>query len=125
MPGQRPTPASIDAYIAAAPPLVRQILARIRRTVRRAAPEAQEITSYRMPAFRWNGILLYFGRLVRACARYANAKGNLRFPLDEPIPYRLIERIVRLRVRQNAGKAKRRPPRPGRRTITARKPGRS
>ncbi len=73
-----------------------------------------------MPAFRLNGILLYFAgfknhigmyppisgdaRLQRALARYAGPKGNLRFPLDKPIPYDLIRRIVRLRVKQNLAK---------------------
>ena len=115
------TPQSIDEYIAAFPPEVQAILQRIRSTVRNAAPDGQEIISYRMPAFTLNGILVYFAAfkkhiglyppvsgdasLEKAIAPYAGEKGNLRFPLDQPIPYDLIERIVKLRVKQNLAKA--------------------
>ena len=117
----RKAPSSIDDYIEPFPPDVHAILQRIRRTIRRAAPGAEEKISYRIPAFAQNGIVLWFAAfknhiglfppvkgdaaLQRAMAPYANAKGNLRFPLDEPIPYRLIERIARLRVKQNRAKA--------------------
>ena len=114
-------PRTIDEYIAGFPPRVRTILKQIRATVRAAAPDAQEVISYRMPAFRQNGILIYFAafkahigvfppvsgdaRLEKALARYAGPKGNLQFPLDEPIPYDLIRRIVTLRAKQNTAKA--------------------
>lgn len=114
-------PANIDQYIQASPPRVRPILQRIRRTVRAAAPEAAEVISYRMPAFRLHGILIYFAafknhiglyppvrgsaQLVKAAAAYAGEKGNLRFPLDEPIPYDLIKQIVLHRKQQNLSKA--------------------
>lgn len=114
------TPKTIDEYIAKASPEVREILETIRATIRRAAPDAQEILSYRMPAFTQNGILVYFAAfkahiglyppvsgdaaLEQATAPYAGEKGNLRFPLDQPIPYDLIERIVKLRVQQNLAK---------------------
>jgi uncharacterized protein YdhG (YjbR/CyaY superfamily) len=120
MPGDSKMPATIDDYIQASPPRVRHILERIRRTVRSAAPEATEVISYRMPAFKLHGILIYFAafknhiglfppvkgdpKLVKAAARYAGEKGNLRFPLDEPIPYDLIKRIVLHRVEQSASK---------------------
>ena len=115
-------PENVDAYIAAFPPPVKAILERIRRTIRRAAPDAEEIISYRMPAFRLNGVLVYFAAfknhiglfppvggdaaLERAIAPYAGEKGNLRFPLDRPIPYGLIQRIARLRVKQDRAKAR-------------------
>jgi uncharacterized protein YdhG (YjbR/CyaY superfamily) len=119
------TPTSIDEYIAASPAAVRPILREIRRTIRIAAPQAEEVISYRMPAFRQHGILVYFAafkshiglfppvsgdaRLEKAVERYAGPKGNLKFPLDRPIPYALIGRIVRVRLKQNiARKAARR-----------------
>lgn len=117
-------PKSIDEYISASPAEVQPILEKIRRTLAAAAPEAQEVISYRMPAFRRHGILVYFAAfknhiglyppvrgdadLMAELARYAGPKGNLKFPLDQPIPYDLIERIALLRVKQDlaAGAAK-------------------
>lgn len=126
------TPQSIDEYIAAFPPEVQAILEKIRSTISNAAPDAQETISYRMPAFTLNGVLVYFAAfkkhiglyppvageasLERAISPYAGEKGNLRFPLDQSIPYDLIERIVQLRVKQSLAKARRsrgaRPTRP-------------
>jgi uncharacterized protein YdhG (YjbR/CyaY superfamily) len=115
-----PNFANIDEYIQAYPPEIQSILQSIRTTIRKAAPEAEEIISYMMPAFKQNGILVYFAAfkkhiglyppvsgdlsLEKAIAPYAGPKGNLQFPLDQPIPYDLIERIVKLRVRQNQAK---------------------
>jgi uncharacterized protein YdhG (YjbR/CyaY superfamily) len=109
-------PTSIDEYIAAAPSKVQPILEKIRRTIAGAAPGAEEIISYRMPAFRLHGILVYFAafrnhiglyppvsgdaKLEKALLPYAGPKGNLKFPLDQPIPYDLIKRVVLLRVKQ-------------------------
>jgi uncharacterized protein YdhG (YjbR/CyaY superfamily) len=114
-------PKSIDEYIAASSSDVQPILEKIRSTIRSAAPDAEERISYRIPAFTQNGILVYFAAfknhigfyppikadaaLAKAIAKYAGEKGNLRFPLDEPIPYALIKRIVTLRVKHNAAKA--------------------
>jgi uncharacterized protein YdhG (YjbR/CyaY superfamily) len=111
----------IDSYIAQFPPAVQAILRKVRATIRKAAPQAQETISYQMPAFRQHGILVYFAAwtkhiglyppisgdkaLEKSIARYAGEKGNLQFPLDEPIPYDLIERIVTLRVQQDSAKA--------------------
>ena len=113
----RPTPTNIDEYIAGFSPDVQTILETIRQTIRRAAPDAQETISYRMPAFTLKGILVYFAafknhiglyppmtgdsKLEKAISPYAGEKGNLRFPLDQPIPYPLVERIVKHRARQN------------------------
>jgi uncharacterized protein YdhG (YjbR/CyaY superfamily) len=115
------TPQSIDEYIAAFSPEVQAILERIRLAIAKGAPAAQETISYRIPTFTLSGALVYFAAfkthigfyppvkgdagLEKAVAPYAGEKGNLRFPLDQPIPYRLIERIVRLRVKQNLAKA--------------------
>jgi uncharacterized protein YdhG (YjbR/CyaY superfamily) len=115
------TPNNIDEYIAAFTPDVQTILERIRLTIRNAAPDAQETISYRIPAFTQHGILVYFAafknhiglyppvsgdaKLEKAISPYAGEKGNLRFPLNQPIPYDLIERIVKLRLKQNLAKA--------------------
>lgn len=114
-------PQTIDEYIAAFPPDVQKILKKVRKIVRGAAPGAEEAISYGIPALRSNGVLVYFAafkehigfyppiegdaKLKQDAARYAGEKGNLRFPFDEPIPYDLIERITRLRVKQDLAKA--------------------
>jgi uncharacterized protein YdhG (YjbR/CyaY superfamily) len=93
------------------------ILQQIRQVICGAAPGAQEGISYRMPVFKQAGVLVYFGAFKRhiglyppvsgdasleeAVLPYAGDKGNLRFPLDQPIPYELIERIVRHRLKQH------------------------
>ena len=123
MAAARGRPESIDQYIAVRPPEVRVILRKLRSTIKRAAPpETEEIMSYRIPAFRLHGILVYFAafknhigvfppirgntRLEAAAAKYAGPKGNLKFPLGEPIPYALITRIVKYRVKQSLAKAR-------------------
>ena len=114
-------PTTVDEYIAAFPPEVRRILQRVRRVARAAAPEAREVISYRMPALKQNGVLVYFAAfknhiglyppisgdadIAKAVAPYAGEKGNLRFPFDEPIPYDLIARITALRLKQDLAKA--------------------
>jgi len=111
----------IDGYIAQFSPDVQAILQKVRTTISSAAPEAKETISYLMPAFKLHGMLVYFAAwekhiglypplsgnktLEKAVARYAGPKGNLQFPLDESIPYDLIERIVKLRVKQDSVKA--------------------
>jgi uncharacterized protein YdhG (YjbR/CyaY superfamily) len=121
MPAQS-TPATIDDYIAAFPKEVQAILKKIRLTVRAAAPKAEEKISYRMPAFAQNGILIYFAafknhigifppvrgddKLIKELSRYRGEKGNLKFPLDEPVPYKLISKIVKLRLKQHAEKVR-------------------
>jgi uncharacterized protein YdhG (YjbR/CyaY superfamily) len=116
---------AIDKYIAAFPPDVQAILKKIRSTVRKAAPRADEKISYRIPAFFQNGIVIYFAafkkhigvyppirgdeKLNKALARYRGEKGNLQFPLDEPIPYGLITRIVKFKLKENAAKVRSKP----------------
>jgi uncharacterized protein YdhG (YjbR/CyaY superfamily) len=121
MAAARTTPKDVDDYIAGFAPDVQSILQRIRSTVRKVAPDAVEGISYAIPCFKLDGVLVYFAAfqqhigfyppvrgdaaLEKAAAKYAGEKGNLRFPLDQPIPYPLIERIVKLRVKQNRAKA--------------------
>jgi uncharacterized protein YdhG (YjbR/CyaY superfamily) len=108
---------TIDDHITAASPVAQPILKEIRRIFRKAAPKAEEVISYRMPAFRGNGVLVYFAAfknhiglyppirgdkaLEKALAPYRGPKGNLQFRYDQPIPYDLIERIAKLRVAQD------------------------
>src|SRR5436190_19497349 len=104
---QKPT--DIDAYILQFPADVQAVLEQVRETIRRAAPDAEETVSYQMPAFRQRGILVYFAAwkkhiglyppisgdqaVEKAIAHYTGPKENLQFPLNEPMPLDLIERI--------------------------------
>ncbi len=115
------SPASIDEYIAAFPPAIQEILQRIRQVIREEAPQAQETIRYQMPTFRLNGNLVHFAafqhhigfyptptgiaEFERDLAAYKGGKGSVQFPLDQPIPYDLIRRIVRFRVAESQAKA--------------------
>jgi uncharacterized protein YdhG (YjbR/CyaY superfamily) len=114
-------PTTIDEYVAGFEPKVQTVLQTVRGVVRKAAPKAREVISYSMPALKQNGVLIYFAafknhigfyppirgdaRLEKAAARYAGEKGNLRFPLDEPMPLKLIRALTKLRAKQDAAKA--------------------
>lgn len=118
-----PTPAAadIDTYIARYAPPVQDLLRELRAAVRAAAPEAEETISYGMPAFRQDGILVYFAAYARHIgfyptgsgieafkdefAGYAWSKGAVQFPLDRPLPVDLVRRIVQFRVEENRNKA--------------------
>jgi uncharacterized protein YdhG (YjbR/CyaY superfamily) len=110
----------VDAYISLFPGPVQAKLSAMRRTIRKAAPEAEECISYRMPAYRLGGMLVYFAAFrhhigfyptasgIRAFKRdlvgYKQATGSVQFPLDRPLPLGLVARIVRHRVRENLEK---------------------
>jgi uncharacterized protein YdhG (YjbR/CyaY superfamily) len=120
MKADQKSPATIDEYIAGFPQDVQQILERVRTTIREAAPEAVETISYQMPTFDLDGKhLVYFaaykkhigmypvpmGSEMEGLAAYEAGKGTARFPLDRPIPFDLITRIVEFRIRENAARA--------------------
>jgi uncharacterized protein YdhG (YjbR/CyaY superfamily) len=111
----------VDAYLAAFPPAVCARLKKMRRAIRAAAPKATEGMSYGIPAYRQRNIIVYFAgfkehigmfppargdaALEKAVAKYANAKGNLRFPHAAALPLPLISRIARHQARQDAARA--------------------
>ena len=117
----RAAPRDIDEYIAGFPQPVREILEQIRSTIRNAAPGAEETIRYQIPTFALRGNLVHFGahpshigfyptptgieRFKKELAGYEGAKGSVQFPLDEPIPFDLIARIVRFRVEENLERA--------------------
>src|SRR5258705_13762132 len=113
-------PKNVDEYLAAQPKKVQSILNKLRSTIKSAAPKADEVISYQMPAYKYNGMLVFFaawqnhiglypaGRLIafeKELARYERSKGTIKFPLDKPIPYNLISRIVKFRIKENDLKA--------------------
>ena len=110
------SPQTVDQYISQAPIQVQSLLAEIRATVQLAAPLAEERISYGMPAYFLDGALVYFGAFKKhvgffppvrdaalkpLVARYAGPKGNLQFPLAEPMPHALITQIVNARIAEN------------------------
>ena len=113
------TTATIDAYIARCPPDVRPVLERIRTTIRQAAPDAHETVAYGIPTFRLNGNLVHFAAFrshvgfyptpsgiesfKKELSPYKRAKGSVQFPLNQPIPFDLIAKIVEFRVKEAAG----------------------
>lgn len=115
-------PAGVDEYIAAFPPEVQEILEKVRATIKGAAPGAVECIAYAMPAYKLNGPLVYFAgyknhigfyatptgheAFKKELSKYKEGKGSVQFPLDEPMPFKLIEKIVRFRVKENMAKGK-------------------
>lgn len=111
---------SIDEYISALPEDIQIIIRKIRKIIRQNAPGAQETISYNIPTFRLNGNLVHFAAFKnhigffptssprrafkKELARYKGGPGTIQFPLDKPIPYTLIKKIVKYRVKENLGK---------------------
>lgn len=118
---KRTTAKNIDEYIAGFPKDVQEVLERIRATIREAAPEAKETINYQIPTFTLYGNLVHFAafekhigfyptptgieQFKQELSVYKGAKGSVQFPLDEPIPYDLISRIVKFRVKENLERA--------------------
>lgn len=122
-------PRTIDEYLDRVSPDKRAALQALRETVRAAAPDAEECISYQMPAFRLNGMLVWFGAGVNHCAFYpgatvaafkdelsgfATSKGTIRFQPDTPLPTALVRRIVLARIEQNSQRRAARAPSRGR-----------
>ncbi len=115
-------PKDVDEYISWFPAETQKLLKQIRAIIRKAAPKAEEVISYNMPAYKLNGMLAFFAAYPRhigfypipsglAAFRkelsvYKQGKGSVQFPLDKPLPVGLITRIVKFRVKENLQKAK-------------------
>ncbi len=111
---------NIDDYLSIFPKEVQIILEEMRQEIRAAAPEAEEVISYQMPAFKQKGVLVWFAAFkdhigffptalgVEAfkeeLSGYETSKGTIRFPIDKPIPLDLVKKIVEFRVKENLGK---------------------
>ncbi len=117
MKSNQTAPENINEYIESFPSDVREILEKIRATIRKAAPEAEEAIKYQIPTFTLKGNLVHFAaykkhigfypgstgveRFKNELSAYEGAKGSVRFPLDKPIPFDLISKIVKFRVKEN------------------------
>jgi uncharacterized protein YdhG (YjbR/CyaY superfamily) len=112
---------SIDEYIAAFPKEIQKILEEVRATIKAVAPDAEEKISYQMPTFTLKGNLVHFAafknhigfyptptgidKFKKELSVYEGAKGSVQFPLEKPIPYDLISKIVKFRVKENSARA--------------------
>jgi len=110
-------PQTIDQYIAAFPPDVQALLNKLRRVIREAAPKAEEAMAYGIPTFKLNGNLVHFAAFKnhigffptpssiatfkKELSAYKLSKGTVRLPLDRPIPFGLVKKIVKFRVKEN------------------------
>jgi len=115
-------PNNIDEYIAGFPVEVQELLKQVRRTIKNSASGAEEAISYGMPAFRLNGILVWFAAYKNhigfyphssgikvfktELSKYKTSKGAIQFPIDKPLPFELIAEIVKFRVIEDMEKVK-------------------
>ena len=115
------SPKTIDEYISVFPKDIQEILKKIRATIQKAAPGAEETINYQMPTFTLKGNLVHFAafknhigfyptptgieKFKKELSAYKGAKGSIQFPLDQPIPYSLIGKIVTFRVKENLERA--------------------
>ena len=113
---------NINEYIAGFPKQVQEILEKLRDTIRKAAPGAEETINYAIPTFTLNGNLVHFAAFKnhigfypapsgieafkKELSVYEGAKGSIKFPIDKPLPLSLVTKIVKFRVKENLGRAK-------------------
>ena len=113
----KPAPTTIDAYITQAPPEIQPNLKELRAVIKESAPQAVEKISYRMPGFYDHGYLVWFGlhahhigfyptgsgiaAFQQDLSAYKTSRGAVQFPLDQPLPYELIRKIVKFKLAEN------------------------
>ena len=111
---------TVNEYFSALPPKTRNILKELRKSIKEAAPQAEELISYNMPAFKLHGMLVYYAAHDRHIGfyptsspmkvfkdqlkDYKTSKGAIQFPIEEPIPTTLVKNIVKFRVSENLEK---------------------
>jgi uncharacterized protein YdhG (YjbR/CyaY superfamily) len=117
------TAKNVDDYLSQFPEPQRSKLAKIRKAIKEAAPKAEDMISYGMPAYKQNGVLVYFGGFQNHCSffpasysviqqfaeelkNYKTSKGTVQLPLDKPVPSSLIKQMVQARIKENEAKLK-------------------
>jgi uncharacterized protein YdhG (YjbR/CyaY superfamily) len=115
------TAASVDEYISNADAKAKKALKDIRKTIRSAAPKAEEVISYQIPGYKYHGMLVFFAAwknhisfypapwgadaLKKEMSAYEGSKGTIKFPLDKPMPLALIKKMVKYRLKENKMRA--------------------
>jgi len=113
---------SVEAYISTFPENVQELLEKLRSTIKQTAPKAEELISYHMPAFKMNGMLVYYAAykkhigfyptsspikiFIADLVKYKTSKGAIQFPIEKGIPVDLVKKIVKFRIHENAEKVK-------------------
>src|SRR5437868_9135359 len=111
---------TVDEYFSMFPATTKNILMELRETIRQAAPQAEELISYNIPAFKFHGVLVYYAAYERhigfyptaspmrvfkkELADYKTSKGAIQFPIGKPIPTALVKKIVKFRMNENLEK---------------------
>src|SRR6185436_5226124 len=119
--GKMKAAASVDEYIDVAEPKAKKALKDIRKTIKSAAPKAEEVISYQIPGYKYHGMLVFFAAwknhislypapwkaesLKEEMAAYEGSKGTIKFPIDEPMPLTLIKKMVKYRMKENEEQA--------------------
>ena len=119
--GKMKTSASVDEYIQAAEPQAKKALRDIRKTIKGAAPMAEEVISYQIPGYKYHGMLVFFAAwknhislypapwgvesLKKEMSAFEGSKGTIKFPLDKPMPLTLIKKMVKYRLKENEMRA--------------------
>jgi uncharacterized protein YdhG (YjbR/CyaY superfamily) len=117
MPSPKKQFKTVDEYIGSFPKSIQDVLEKLRRTIQNAAPEAEEVISYQIPTYKLNGSLVHFAAFKnhigfyptpsaikvfkKELSRYETAKGSVKFPMDKPIPFDLVRKIVEYRMKEN------------------------
>jgi uncharacterized protein YdhG (YjbR/CyaY superfamily) len=115
-------PKDIDSYLAGVPEPSMSALQKIRQIIKEIVPDAEEVISYQMPAFKYHGILVYFAAFKDHCSlfpgaavveafkdelkAYETSKGTIRFPADKPLPASLVKKLVRAKMKENEERKK-------------------
>ena len=113
---------TVDEYFSAFPASTKSVLRKMRATIKEVVPQAEEVISYNMPAFKQNGILVWYAAykqhigfyptpgpiktFAKELRQYKTSKGAIQFPIDKPLPTSLVKKIVSFRVKQNLEKAR-------------------
>jgi uncharacterized protein YdhG (YjbR/CyaY superfamily) len=121
MKAEAPRLPNVDAYIDGYPKNVQKLLKQVRAAIRKAAPDAEELISYNMPAYKYHGVLAYFAahtshiglypmastieRFKKEIVAFKHAKGSIQFPFDKPMPVDLIGKMIASRAKANREKA--------------------
>ncbi len=121
MDSKTPTARDVDEYLAAVPKESRAVLEKLRQTIKAAAPKAVEVISYKIPIYKYEGMLAGFAAFKDHCSlfvgpgvieahqdelkRFGLSKGTIRFPADKPISATLVKKLIRTRIKQNEARA--------------------